>query len=242
MKDLRRRIEQIFFPPKCVFCMAILPLGTEERNSVCKRCAGTLPYTMAKPRCKGCGRPVEGGYVYCRLCRRQRKNPYEKLCAAYLYRGAAKSSVVRFKREEYRKYAKVYARHLEAVIDYDCPGVVFDGIVSVPPRKKRMQQLGYDQAEALGTDVGKEMGIPFLPGVLTRVNRKKKQSSLSQTERWLNMAAGYRVRKPEQIKGKTVLLVDDVCTTGATLYHGAKALKEAGAKAVYCAAAAIVGS
>lgn len=238
MVTLLRRMLHLLFPPKCIFCRKLLTLGVEQEHCVCKECEQKLPYTVAQLRCKSCGRPIRGGRVHCELCRKHPSRPFMKISSAYLYRGVVKGSIVRFKKETYRGYAQVFARHMEAVIAYDCPDVVFDVMVSVPPRKRRMKKDGYDQAEALAKALSVRMKLPYLAHILAQKEERKKQSALTSAERWSNAEGNVTVLHPERIVGKRVLLVDDVCTTGATLFAAALALRTAGAKAVYCATAA----
>lgn len=230
-----------FFPPKCIFCGAVLPLRSEPEQAICSLCGETLPYTAGLFKCKGCGKPVEENEVYCGICRKAGKRPIRKFSAPYLYQKDVKRSILRFKREKFRGHAKVYARHMQAVLEYDCPGKVFDVVVSAPPRIRRMKEEGYDQAAWLARVLAKRMGVSYCSGVLKQKEKRRKQSSLTLKERWKNIEGNIFVKKPAAVEEKTVLLVDDVCTTGATLYHCAAALREAGAKAVYCVTAAVVG-
>ncbi len=232
---------QVLFPPKCVFCGTILSVGMEPEKAICPLCEQKLPFTVNLPKCKGCGKPMEEDDVYCGICKASRRRVIRKVSAPYLYQKQVKRSILRFKKEVSRGYAHVYARHMQAVLEYDCPSVTFDMVVSAPPRIRQMQQEDYDQAAWLAQTLAKRMGIPYHAGVLKQKYIRKKQSSLSMKERWQNAEGNYMVKKPESVRGKTVLLVDDVCTTGATLYHCALALKEAEAKAVYCITVAVVG-
>lgn len=238
MGKLKSAIGNLLFPGKCVFCGTLLSLGTNKEHAVCAACEKKLPYCVALPRCKACGKPVEEPAVYCELCRKTTKRPYAKMSAPYLYREPVKGSVVRFKRERQQGYAKVYARHMQAVLDYDCTEKSFDVAVSVPPRKKRMREEGYDQAACLAQELAKRMGIPYFARVLKQKENRKKQSDLTAAERYRNARGNYLVCKPAVVREKTVLLIDDVCTTGATLAECARVLREVGAAKVYCATAA----
>ena len=233
-------VGNFFFPPKCIFCGAMLSLGTEPERAVCPICEDKLPYTVGLFKCKGCGKPVEENEVYCGICRRAGKRPIRRFSAPYLYQKQVRRSILRFKRERFRGYAKVFARHMQAVLEYDCPDQVFDVVVSAPPRIQRMREESYDQAAWLAQVLAKRMGVPYCLGVLKQKEKRRKQSSLMLKERWKNAEGNFYVKKPEAVEGKTVLLVDDVCTTGATLYYCAAALREAGAVAVYCITAAVV--
>lgn len=229
-----------FFPPKCIFCGRILSIKTEPEKAICPYCEEKLPYTVGLSKCKGCGKPIEENEVYCSICRRSPKKVIRKFSAPYLYQKEVKRSILRFKRETFCGYAEIYARHIQAVLDYEWPNVMFELVVSAPPRKKRMRQENYDQAAWLARTLAKRMKLPYCTEVLNQKEARRKQSSLSMRERWQNAEGNVIVKKPESVQDKTVLLVDDVCTTGATLYHSALALKEAGAKAVYCTTAAVV--
>ncbi len=129
---------------------------------------------------------------------------------------------------------------MAVVLGQDCPHAEFDIVVAVPPRKERMQKENYDQARTLAGTLAKELGIPFRGGVLCQVENGRKQSDLTLEERWCNVQGNFRVVLNHVILEKRILLVDDICTTGATLNECAKVLREAGAKTVYSVVAAIV--
>ena len=225
MGNAQTVIGNFLFPLKCVFCGEILSMGTETNVAICNNCQKKLPYCINLPRCKACGKPVEETDTYCTVCRKHARPPYTKISAPYLYKSLVKKSIVRFKQERYQSYAKVFARHMTAII-------------AVPPRKRLLGQNGYNQAERLAQEVANNLKIPFHAGVLKQKKRRKKQSSLGAKERWLNAVGNVTVTKPQATEGKTLLLVDDVTTTGATLYACSLALKQQGAAKIYCLTAA----
>lgn len=231
-------LKNFFFPLRCIFCSEILPLGTESDSAVCSSCKKKLPYCIDLPRCKTCGKPVEEPAKYCQTCREHPQHPFSKLCVPYLYEPPVKGSIVRFKRERYQGNAKVYARHMEATLFYEFPETDFDAIVSVPPRKKRLCSEGYDQAAQLARALAERTQLPYLAGVLRQKEDRLKQSDLRAKERWNNALGNFVVAKPALIRGKTLLLVDDVVTTGATLHSCSLALKQQGAFKIYCITAA----
>ncbi len=230
--------KNLLFPRRCIFCGKLLPLF--DGTGVCTHCFQELPFSLAYCRCTACGRPVEKGKVYCRHCFGRNDLGYDGVSAAYLYRGKVRQALLRFKRERYQNYALVFAEHMAVLLQYDRSGMTFDLVVSVPPRPKRMQKEGYDQAKCLARRLAKRMGIPYLAKVMKQKEKREKQSSLSMEERFANVSGNFQVIRPDAVCGKRILLVDDIFTTGATLGECAKTLRSAGAKQVYGAVAATV--
>ena len=105
-------------------------------------------------------------------------------------------------------------------------------IVPVPLHPDRQRERGYNQSELLARRVGLLAGIPVYPHALRRVRATAAQMTLNAAERSANVAGAFRCDDPA-VRGATVLLIDDVCTTGATLEACAQALKAAGAAEVH---------
>jgi len=114
-----------------------------------------------------------------------------------------------------------------------------DAIVPVPLQASRLNYRGFNQAEVIASRVGQMAGRPVLAGVLGMVRRTRQQSRLPSGERTGNIAGAFTVIDPDhELSGKSLLLVDDVTTTGATLREAANILKKAGAKRIIGAVAA----
>ena len=111
-------------------------------------------------------------------------------------------------------------------------GLEGDLLVPVPLHPKRERQRGYNQLLLLAQAVGRATGLAVEPRALTRVTSVPSQVSLRAEERRANVAEAFRAR-PESVAGRRILVIDDVCTTGATLEACALALKEAGAVSVW---------
>ena len=107
-----------------------------------------------------------------------------------------------------------------------------DMIAPVPLHWKRRFRRQYNQSALLGKALGKQKNIPFEPLVLKRIKNTESQGHKHQKQRQLNVKGAFKVIKPNLIFGKTVLLIDDVMTTGATINECAKVLRRAGAKEV----------
>ncbi|MDC1142837.1 phosphoribosyltransferase family protein [Planctomycetota bacterium] len=113
-----------------------------------------------------------------------------------------------------------------------------DVIVPVPLHILRHFQRGYNQSEEIAKSLASRLGKPLRIDVLTRPEPTKRQARLSRAQRKANVAGAFSCHPNVSLKGQTVLLLDDIVTTGATFAAAAKALKKAGAKAVYGAVAA----
>ena len=238
MSKLFTKVLNLFYPPKCTFCRRTLPLSSTFM--LCKSCADEIPFCLSYECCDICGKPIDDGMERCSFCREHPKAPYRALAAAYLYRGAVRRSIVRFKHEKFLSYADVYAAHMAAVIRYRWADQKFDGVVSVPPSKARMRKENYDQAEHLARALARELKLPYLKRAMYQTEEHTPQHQLSAKERQKAAERRYGIWKRERLQGKTLLLADDICTTRATLWGCAAELKRAGAKAVYGVVAATV--
>jgi len=107
-----------------------------------------------------------------------------------------------------------------------------DLIVPVPLHRFKLRQRGYNQSELLAQHFAHCIGLPFCGNCLVRVRNTPSQTTLGRAGRLQNMTGAFACVRPEVVKGKTVLLIDDVATTGATLEGCAQALKQGGAKQV----------
>ena len=113
-----------------------------------------------------------------------------------------------------------------------------DGVLSVPLHKRRKTERGYNQSFLISRMLSGKMKVPEMSRLLIRVRNTESQSLLSQKGRSENMKGAFRVSNPFKIRGKNILLVDDVVTTGNTLNECTKMLKDAGAGKIYAAVVA----
>jgi ComF family protein len=105
-------------------------------------------------------------------------------------------------------------------------------VVPVPLSRGRKRERGFNQAEIIARAVAREARVPLRARILRKTKERPPQAGLSASARRTNVASAYRARLPRSLRGKTVLLVDDVLTTGATAEAAARALLAAGAGAV----------
>ena len=209
------RILDFFYPPRCAFCRTLLRTGTGLW--VCPSCLEKLP----------------------RLTRDEQRRDVshtELVLAPLRYEGVVRESLLRYKFGGLTAYAAVYAEFLAKCIDEN--GISCDSITWVPLSRRRLRQRGYDQARLIAEELAKRLGLPC-ERLLVKRRHTRPQSGISDREKRKNNAAGvYAILNAERVKGKRVLLVDDIVTTGATLASCAGVLADAGCAAVFGAAAA----
>lgn len=230
-------ILNLIYPPRCIFCGK--RLSPKSHLEVCDECSNSLPFCKAYQRCSTCGMPVShnsGGI--CGRCCTSRRN-ITRSTSPFIYADNVRSAIIRFKKFSNASYAKPFSYYIKGMIDSDFKNIEFDTVVSVPPRKRSTTQDAFDQAARLAKEVSLRLGVPYLSNAMYQTKHISKQSSLTFNARLKNVQGAFAVKKKSAIKNKTVLLIDDVRTSGATLNECASVLKEAGAFRVYSATIAI---
>ena len=238
MKALKSLIDLIY-PPRCLICQAFL----QDQNTVqggqdipfCQTCFKEFT-PIKSPICSLCGRPFSDGTEQDRICEEcLRKRPsYDIARAPYLYDGALMTAIHELKYAQ-RSHLAGPLGSLLALFAQTCIGELRGSLVMpVPLHPKRLRARGFNQSLLLARCVASKTGaeLDFLS--LRRTKFTKPQTELSSEERKKNVRKAIEVVKPEVVKKRTILLVDDVATTGSTLNECAKALKRAGADGVLC--------
>lgn len=233
LKTVLNGFLNLIFPPKCIFCGKLLEINTDY--CFCDDCKESIPYLKDMICCKRCGKPLVsfGNKILCYNCISETHFYYKKIVSVFQYEGRPRSSVVRYKLNPKPLYAEIYAdlmyeRFLEY---YSCEK--FDYIVSVPSDKKRIVRKGADHAGMLCEAFSKKSGIPYYKDCLIKIRPTAKQASLSYIERQTNLNGSIRALHPDKIKDKVCLLIDDVCTTCASIKECSKELRLSGCKKVF---------
>jgi ComF family protein len=190
--------------------------------------------TFAPNRCAACDDDVAWMTVFCRECGPTLRLPDEqdpRQLAAFVYGGAVARAVARLKFERRPDLARPLAaalRRSARILARDPPDVV----IPVPLHPRRLVERGYNQSALLARPVARDLGARFLPTGLARVRDTEHQASLDRAARARNIVGAFHVPRPASVADCTIVLVDDVRTTGATLGACADALLEAGARDV----------
>jgi len=195
---------------------------------LCAQCLGKLP-RLLPPFCPKCGRPEASGIV-CADCRR-RQSRIDGIRSPFRFEGPIREAVHQLKYQHLKAISPCLA---ELLADYlrsnPLPGEV---VVPVPLHPRRLRERGYNQSSLLAKELGRRIDLPVIEDCLIRVKQAQPQvRAASVEERRRNVADAF-VCRDQRVRGRQVILVDDVCTSGATLESGAVALKSNGASSVW---------
>jgi len=166
------------------------------------------------------------------LCARCAKAPLaiHGIRSVALFEGTVRQAIHRFK---YNFAREMVVPLGNLMVDYWWrSGLSADGLVPVPLHRRRRRERGFNQAELLSTYLGREIGLDVLVGALRRTRYTASQTKLGPEERHRNVEGAFACGDAG-VAGRRILLVDDVCTTGATLEACSRALMEGGAQSVW---------
>lgn len=219
----------LIFPPKqiCPLCG-----GFSEKAEVCPDCREMLAGFRKEPVCARCGRFFSGSVLnlhdhLCLDCS-QMEWPFEMHRTVGPYEGLLKDAVHRLKFNRRRVLARPLARLMAGV--FDCqPAYRKAGLlVPVPLSSGRLAERGFNQAELLAGELSALVGIPMVP-VLKKIRETDPQTGLTRSRREANLKGAFDLYNTNSLKGKTVILVDDVFTTGSTMSEATALLHQGGA-------------
>ncbi len=227
-----RWLLRLIYPPKCVFCSAVVE---NDRFAVCDNCIEDLPHNTRA--CRVCGMPLDTvfGDLLCTRCRK-RKRAFESAYVPFVYKDKVRSAILRFKFGNRRASAKTFATYMLLKIR-ELEGQRPDMITFVPMHFIRRGMRGYNQAELLARALGEIMHVPVKP-TLRKTKHTMPQSKRGGRERQKAPKGVYALQKDADVAGKKILLLDDVITTGTTLDVCARILKTAGADRIEVATVA----
>jgi ComF family protein len=232
LSSLGRDALRIVLPSWCAACERELP-WSERTASCCASCWSALP-KITTAKCVSCALPWtdETEQFLCLECRANRL-PLEWCEAWGEYRGSLEGVLRAMKFERHDFLDDALASLLEETLR-ERGDLRFDAIVGVPMSKAKERRRGYNQAELLARALARRIGIECDMRLLSRRGERQTQSALPKAQRAANVRGAFRAAA--EAKGKAILIVDDICTTGETLRACATALRKAGAARV-CAIA-----
>ncbi|MBI2416431.1 MAG: ComF family protein [Ignavibacteriales bacterium] len=215
----------VFLPAECIAC----GMQVRGREAVCPACMASLkPVTeerrLFEYRKKFAVHGIVDGFYPAYVFEQDR--PIRDILHAVKYTGKFLLA------EDMGRHSANYFRHVPELVHCDI-------IIPVPLHKSKRFERGYNQSAHIAKGIARELKTPVYKNAVKRIKATKTQTKLNLTERRENMLDAFKMRNPNLVKGKSIMLVDDVITTGATITECAKVLKQAGAAAVFAVSVAL---
>jgi len=215
IKKLRTVLDSILdfiFPYRCVIC-------GKETEIICSKCLKSI-------------KPLNSQKI-------EPKKGIDKLLCYGAYSGSLKKVIISFKFYGKQKIAEILGRKISEMIKKHLEIQENTIIIPIPLHPLREKERGFNQAKLLSEEVSKNLNILCVTDSVSRIKETKYMHSLDKKERFKNIKNAFKITKPEMIKDKNIIVIDDIFTTGATMSQFALLLKSAGCKSVTSAAAAL---
>jgi ComF family protein len=218
-----RLVLDFALPPRCAGCGAI----TAEVDLFCPKCWPVIEFLSGG--CRTCGQPLEATEAdTCGACMAA-STALDRLRAAVAYGDMASSIAIRLKYGRKTGLARTMASYMRRPLAELAPGAL---LVPVPLHRSRLWQRGFNQAALIAAALAKTSGAQTDMALLRRVKRTPKLKGMSPSERRRAVSGAFALRPGREVKGRSIILVDDVYTTGSTAEACARLLKRKGAASV----------
>lgn len=210
----------LLFPKRCVSCRKF-------GSYFCTVCQSKIEF-ISQPICPACGRPAIDGATH-HGC--QTRYGLDGMWAFAHYKGPVKQAIHQLK---FRFVSDLVVQTVDILVK-NRSGYLpqFDLFTPVPLHISREKFRGFNQSLLIAKELGKQFQIPVNEKILKKIIASKPQTELKREERLKNLKGAYECIDEKQVRGKKVVIIDDVSTTRATLFECAKALKRSGAKVVW---------
>lgn len=228
LKSALKRFFDFLFCRRCRICGEVVEIDCD----LCDECKALKQ--IENPRCIHCG--CSKNDCTCK----NRKNEYKQIIAVYYYKDSIIRAILNFKNNDMPFLTENMAAEIYSLIEQEYNNINFDYITYVPLRKLHQAKRGFNQSQLIADKLSKRMGVEVIT-LLKKIRYTGVQHHKSARERSAAVFGAYDVvdKYKYKLDGKTILLIDDVTTTGSTLNECAKMLKIYGAENVYAAAFAV---
>lgn len=221
-RDIVSGALDLIYPPHCVICREA------GEGYLCPTCTEKIDL-IVPPVCRKCGTPCER--YTCGECE-DREYAFESARSAGVFEGVLRDAIHALKYGNHIVMAESLARIMVDAFPSTGFARAVDVIVAVPIHSSRMVDRGFNQSEELAKELGRRVGLPIEASALRKSRKTRHQVELPFDARATNVQGSFATRHADKIRGRRVLLVDDVFTTGSTLDEAARVLLSAGASAV----------
>ncbi len=212
---VKDRVLELIFPPRCIFCLEVVPIG----QCVCHSCFMSIKPNFSIRIILEWGEENIG------------------CVSAFKYSGKIREAIWDFKFRGQKHYAKYFSKVISDKLVDSCKNI--DIVTAVPLSKLGMCKRGYNQSECLARLIAENLGVKY-DNLLVKTKENFPQHTLKLNERMENVKGVYKISNFKNLKNKSILLCDDVVTSGSTLRECATVLKLFGARSVMCCTIAYV--
>ena len=224
LRDLWTGLLDLAYPPKCLVC------GEMQPKFLCDACLAEV-VLIEPPVCSQCGAPLQEGR--CPECRHEVEFAFNSARAVGQYDGVLKEAIHQLKYSGHRVLGPVLGALIVEHLRRSALVPRVACIVPMPIHPSRVRQRGFNQSELLAAEVSRAFGLPLLPRALVRTRPTRPQVDLPIEKRRENVEGAFKVVREDAVAGRSILLVDDVLTTGSTADSAARALRDAGAREIH---------
>jgi ComF family protein len=220
---LFRSVLDFALPPRCGGCGTIV----DEVDSFCSGCWRDLDFLQGG--CLRCGLPLQA--TEAETCGRCLANPprLDRIRSAVAYDDISRSIALRLKYGRRTALARTMSRYMRPLVT-DLPSHAV--LVPVPLHRSRLWSRGFNQSALVARELSRSTGLPLSIDALKRVRATPSLKGMAMRQRRRTVAGAFRANPAAELRGRTVILIDDVLTTGSTANACARVLKKAGAKRV----------
>lgn len=237
VKSLGKGLISLLLAADCRVCQR--PLEPSNFTFVCLDCWSKIKWLQA-PYCSKCSKPLpfsptlqDVPTLLCSECGRQHFY-FKKVFIPTLYEGVMKKVIHLLKYNKKTGIMRSLKRIIKSYFDHlDFSFSHLDLVVPIPLHPRKLKERGFNQAELIARVIARYLQVKLAKGNLRRVKATITQTTLSRKERIKNIKKAFEIKDKDEFQAKSVLLVDDVYTTGTTIREAAKVLKQAGAEEVY---------
>lgn len=223
----------LLFPKRCPVCDGVPGIRGEL---ICPQCKDKLK-PIRHAFCYKCGRPLSSDTEeYCEDCRRK-KHFFDEGRALYVYEEVA-GSIYRFKYAKRQEYACFFGGEMAEKLEGFIQKTGADALIPVPLSVRRMYKRGYNQAQLLAEEISCRTGVPVYSDFVVRIKDTVAQKGLNPSQRQNNLKRAFKIARND-VKLSTIIIIDDIYTTGSTADAVAKLLRKAGVQKIYVLALSI---
>lgn len=223
LNNIKKYVLDIFFPNRCPFCGKVI----KWNENCCEKCFAEIPYITTE-YCKKYGKEN------C-ICSEVQIS-YDGCASVTYYSGIIKDGIVKFKTDKALNLVDVFESDLYNNLNRITDISNIDFVTFVPMNKSAKHSRGYNQAEVIAGKISKSICKPVISDILIKSKNDIIQHELNRNERRMMVKGLFDFNRKfiKAVKGKNILLCDDIITTGSTLNECASVLKQNGAESVYC--------